>query len=242
MCICSPTILNYEVALLTRIRPTTLGFIAALPAIACSAGEPQVAYADSLPTNSVAAVASSAVTAPAIRLTLSPTGNAVRYRVREQLMHHDLPNDAVGETKTLAGALEIDSAGKVIQQSSKFTADAATFVSDQSRRDGYVRKRLLDSDQYPSIVFVPTEIRGVKLPLPVSGTVPFDMTANLTVRGVTRPTNWKGTATFEDGRVTGSAATAFTFSDIQLDQPRVPVLLSVADTIRLEMDFDLARK
>ena len=31
-------------------------------------------------------------------------------------------------------------------------------------------------------------------------------------------------------------------SDIQLDQPKVPVLLSVADTIRLEMDFDLSRQ
>lgn len=228
--------------MLTRIRPTTLGLLAVIPAIACSSGEPQTAYADSLPAKSAATVESSVVTAPAIRLALSPTGNTVRYRVREQLMHHDLPNDAVGETKTIAGSLEIDSTGKVIPQSSKFTADASTFVSDQSRRDGYVRKRLLDSDQYPDIVFVPTEIRGVKLPLPTTGTVPFDMTANLTVRGVTRPTDWKGTAKFENGRVTGSAATAFTFSDIQLDQPRVPVLLSVADTIRLEMDFDLVRK
>jgi hypothetical protein len=42
--------------------------------------------------------------------------------------------------------------------------------------------------------------------------------------------------------VTGSAATAFTFNDIQMEQPRVPVLLSVADTIRLEIDFDLIRQ
>lgn len=225
---------------MNRIRPSGLVLIAAIPAVACSRVEPEKAYADSLPVKTVAET--SATTAPALRLTLSPTGNVVRYRVREQLMHHDLPNDAVGETKSIAGSLEIDSTGKVIAQSSRFTADAATFVSDQNRRDGYVRKRLLDSDQYPSIVFVPTEIRGVKLPLPASGTVPFDMTANLTVRGVTRPTNWKGTAKFENGKVTGSAATAFTFSDIQLDQPKVPVLLSVADTIRLEMDFDLSRQ
>jgi len=224
----------------TRLHLATLGLIATIPAIACSRIEPQKAYADSLPAKTTAVETSAA--APAVRLALTPTGNVVRYRVREQLMHHDLPNDAVGETKAVTGSLEIDSAGKVIAQSSKFAADAATFVSDQNRRDGYVRGRLLDSNQYPSIVLVPTEIRGVKMPLPTSGTVPFDMTANLTVRGVTRPTNWKGTAKFQDGRVTGSAATAFTFDDIQLQQPRVPVLLSVADTIRLEMDFDLTQK
>jgi polyisoprenoid-binding protein YceI len=224
------------------MRILTAGLLLAFPALACSRAEPDKAYASSLPANSAAAAGNSAATAPAVRLALSPTGNAVRYRVREQLMHHDLPNDAVGETKAISGALEIDSTGRVIAQSSKFSADAGTFVSDQSRRDGYVRGRLLEADKYPSVILVPTAIRGVSMPLPKSGTLPFDMTADLTVHGVTRPTNWKGTAKFENGRVTGSAATAFTFSDIQLQQPRVRVLLSVADTIRLEMDFDLVQQ
>ena len=39
--------------------------------------------------------------------------------------------------------------------------------------------------------------------------------------------------------VVGTAATAFTFKDFGLEQPRVPVVLSVADTIRLEYDFRL---
>ena len=45
-----------------------------------------------------------------------------------------------------------------------------------------------------------------------------------------------------DGTVGGSASTAFTFDDMQLEQPRVPVLLSVADTIKLEIDFNLVRQ
>jgi polyisoprenoid-binding protein YceI len=157
-------------------------------------------------------------------------------------MGHDLPNDAVGETKSLTGAIEFDTKGKVIPQSSKFVLDAGTFVSDKDRRDGFVRGRLLEADAYPSIVLVPTDVRGVSLPLPTSGTLPIEMTGNLTVHGVTRPTVWKGSAKFQDGRVTGSAATTFTFDDIQMEQPRVPVLLSVADTIRLEIDFDLIRQ
>jgi hypothetical protein len=68
------------------------------------------------------------------------------------------------------------------------------------------------------------------------------MTADLTVRDVTRPTIWKGTAQFANGRITGSATTSFTFADIQMEQPRVPVLLSVADTIRLEIDFNLVQQ
>jgi polyisoprenoid-binding protein YceI len=176
----------------------------------------------------------------ALRLVLAPTGNVARYRVRERLVGHDLPNDAVGETKSLAGTIAFDAAGKVIRAASKFTVDAGSFVSDKDRRDGFVRGRILYADQYPSVTLVPTDVRGVSLPLPKSGTVPIEMTADLTVRGVTRPTIWKGTAQFTNGGVAGSAATAFTFSDVQLEQPRVPVLLSVADTIRLELNFNLA--
>ena len=229
-----------------RIRAAvSLAFIVTAIAIACSPGDAETAFADSLTPRAPAAQASStteAAQSAALRLVLAPTGNTARYRVRERLVGADLPNDAIGETKALTGAIAFDANGKVIAQSSKFTVDAGTFVSDKDRRDGYVRRRLLDATQYPSVVLVPTGVSGIALPLPTSGTRPFEMTADLTVRGVTRPTTWKGSAQFQNGQVTGSAATAFTFDDIKMEQPRVPVLLSVADTIRLEIDFNLVRQ
>ena len=220
--------------------------LAALAISACSRGEPETAFASSRTVRNTAAVqdSPSAVSAQsaALRFALAPTGNAARYRVRERLVGHDFPNDAIGETKSLTGAISFDSNGKVIRQASKFSVDAGSFVSDKDRRDGFVRGRLLEADQYPTIVLIPTDVRGVTLPLPTSGTRPIEMTADLTVRGVTRPTIWKGTAQFESGRIVGSAATAFTFDDIQIEQPRVPVLLSVADTIRLEINFNLIQQ
>lgn len=233
-----------------------LAFIVTLLALACSRGDGGTAFADSLTPGDEPATQASSSAEPAaqasssaepaqgaaLRLVLAPTGNAARYRVRERLASLDLPSDAIGETKALTGAIAFDSSGKVIAQSSKFVVDAGTFVSDKDRRDGYVRRRSLDATRYPSIALVPTAVRGIALPLPTSGTRPFEMTGDLTVRGVTRPTTWKGSAQFQDGRVTGSAATAFTFDDIQMEQPRVPVVLSVADTIRLEIDFNLVRQ
>ncbi|HXL85563.1 MAG TPA: YceI family protein, partial [Gemmatimonadaceae bacterium] len=130
--------------------------IAVVPVLVCSRGEPQTAFAGSVrPTKVSSVVTANFNIAATLRLVLSPTGSAARYRVRERLMGHDLPNDAVGETKALTGAIEFDSNGKVISQSSKFVVDAGTFVSDKDRRDGYVRGRLLEADQYPSIVLVP---------------------------------------------------------------------------------------
>ena len=218
--------------------------LVAVPIFAWSRGEPETAYASSRVNAKVAGQNAALPTAKgtALRLVLASTGNAARYRVRERLVGHDFPNDAVGETKSLTGAISFDSKGKVIRDASKFTVDASTFVSDQNRRDGFVRGRLLEADDYPMITLVPTEVRGVSLPLPTTGSSPIEMTADLVVRGVTRPTSWKGTAQFKDGRVEGSASTAFTFDDIQMEQPRVPVLLSVADTIRLEINFNFVRE
>jgi hypothetical protein len=45
------------------------------------------------------------------------------------------------------------------------------------------------------------------------------------------------TARSDGPAVVGTATTAFTFKDFNLDQPKVPIVLSVADTLKLEYDF-----
>src|SRR5947207_11834917 len=137
----------------TSGRTTFGAAVAAVAAVlaiaACSRGEPQTAFASSRTSNGAAVVqdkASAPVKGEALRLTLAPSGNEARYRVRERLVGHDLPNDAIGETKSLSGAIVFDSSGNVIRAVSKFTVDARTFVSDKDRRDGFVRWRLLCAD------------------------------------------------------------------------------------------------
>jgi len=212
---------------------------------ACTSGDSDTAYAKAFTSAVGQGTAEAKTSGPskaALRLVLAPTGTTARYRVREQLMGHDFPNDAVGETKSLTGAIGFDADGKVVRDESRFTVDASTFVSDQNRRDGYVRGRLLESDDYPTITFVPSEVRRVKLPMPNSGTAQIHILGDLTVHGVTRPTTWNGTVQFNNAGLTGSASTSFTFEDIQLDQPWVPVLLSVADSIKLEIDVNMVRQ
>jgi polyisoprenoid-binding protein YceI len=177
-----------------------------------------------------------------LRFAVAATGNEARYRVREQLMGHDLPNDAVGKTPGVIGTIAIASNDTLFDTlASKLTIDVQKLQSDQARRDGYVQRRLLQTDQYPTVVLVPTVIHGLPSPPPTSGSATFHVRGNLTVKGVTHPTDWTVTATFDKGELTGSASTAFTFGDFDLTQPRVPVLLSVSDTIRLEYDFHLVK-
>ena len=178
----------------------------------------------------------------ATRFVVAPAGNEVRYRVREQLAGFDFPNDAVGKTTTISGQIVVHDDGRPVRDASRFVVDAATFVSDRDRRDNYVRGRTLIAEEHPTIVLVPTETRGLAIPASGSGSDTFELIGELTVRGVTRPTTWSATAQFRDGRVSGSASTRFAFTDFQMEKPRVRSVLSVADTIALEYDFNLVRE
>jgi polyisoprenoid-binding protein YceI len=184
-----------------------------------------------------------AAPAPAVaRYVVAPSGNEARYRVREQLLHHDLPNDAIGKTSAISGGITIAADGAIDTAASRITIDVTSLKSDQERRDGYIQHRTLETEQYPTVVFVPRSVSGAKVPLPASGDQSFDVAGLLTVHGVTRPTVWHVKAKSSGNDVTGSGWTQFTFSDISLAQPHLPVLLSVADTIKLEYDFHLVRQ
>ncbi len=171
---------------------------------------------------------------------VAPTGNEARYRVREQLVGLDLPNDAVGATKDVTGRIVVGRDGKIVRDSSRIVVGVTSLKSDKTRRDGYVQKNTLETAKYPQVALVPTMFDGLTEPIPPGTTKTFSVIGDLTVHGVTHPTTWHVTAHADGSDVVGSAATIFTFKDFGLDQPRVPVLLSVADSIKLEYDFRLS--
>lgn len=174
-------------------------------------------------------------------LVMSDTGNHARYRVREQLVGVDFPNDAVGKTDALTGMILVGTDGKVSPQS-RFVIDVRTLKSDKDRRDSYVQSRLLETAKYPSVTLAITGLNGLHLPLGPSGAVNFTLRGDLTVKGVTKPTTWNVQANIHGKDVDGAASTAFTFADFGMTKPHVSIVLSVEDTIKLEYDFRMIRK
>ena len=175
-----------------------------------------------------------------VRYGIVAEGTEVRYRVREQLVGLSFPNDAVGATGAVEGSITFDPQGRVLPDS-RVTVDLRTLRSDEARRDNYVRRNTLETDRFPTVTFVPTEARRLAFPLPQTGSVPIELVGDLTVRDVTRRVTWEGTATFDGPRVTVRARTAFRFGDFGLRVPRVSVVLSVEDDIKLEADLSLRR-
>ena len=186
--------------------------------------------------------ATTPATAPAadtLILVAADEGNVARYRVREQLARLDFPNDAVGETRNVSGSLMVTSDGQVLREGSRFVIRLAELESDQDRRDNFLRRNTLNTEEYPDAVFVPTGTRGLDFPL-AEGAVRFELLGEMTIRDVTRPVTWEVDAeVLAGGAMLGRAETRFTFGEMGLTIPSVGSVLSIRDDIRLEYDFRL---
>ncbi len=164
-------------------------------------------------------------------------GTIARYKVEEVLARTGSWT-ATGETTEVAGQLAFDADGALIPAESRVIVQAGTLATDSDRRDRYVRERTLNASQYPEIVFSPTAIDGLPAPLTAAqGSIDFTITGDLTIRDQTRPVTWSATADFAAATISGAASVEFTFADFAMDKPSVPIVLSVEDTIRLEIDF-----
>jgi polyisoprenoid-binding protein YceI len=192
------------------------------------------------PVSSAGTVAKSTQAKAPMRFVLAPEGNEARFRVREQLAGFDLPNDAVGKTAKIDGAMVLAADGKILKDSSRFTVDLTTLTSDQSRRDGFIKRNTIQTDSFPNAVFVPTSAQGLPATLPATGDLAFSLTGDLTIHGVTKPATWQVKAKrIAGGAVTGTATTEFKFGDFNMTIPKVARVLSVDDRIVLEYDFNL---
>ena len=105
-----------------------------------------------------------------------------------------------------------------------------------------MRRNTLQTSQYPTATFVVKSIQGLPWPLPTSGEVTVQMVGDFTVKDQTREVTWETVIQAGASESTGSAKTQITFEQFALEKPRVAIVLSVVDEIRLEIDFTVVRE
>jgi len=178
-------------------------------------------------------------TARGVRLEIQ-SGSKAEYRVREQLARLNFPNDAVGATESITGALVVRTDG-TFTGDSKLTVDLRTLRTDEPKRDGFVRENTLETNRYPLAEFVPRRYTGLPTPLPTSGGATFKLIGDFTLHGVTAEQTWDAAATFAGDAINAKATTQFNFAKYKITIPRVFGLLSVEDGIRLELNVRMRR-
>lgn len=174
-----------------------------------------------------------------VKLVIVPQKSEARYRVREQLASLSLPSDAIGKTSAITGAIVGKTDGTIDASQSKFVVDLSTLQSDRSQRDNFLRRTVLQTDQYQYATFVPTQATGLPSSFPSSGQSAFKLVGDLTIRNVTKPVTWDVTCQGQSTEGLCHASTSFKFEYFDLTQPHVSIVLSIVDNITLELDADL---
>ncbi len=218
------------------VAPTTAPPPTAVPAMPTTAPAPTTVP---VPTAAPIAPTTAPPAASAGLVFTLGEDSVARYKVEETLARQGFVV-ATGETGDVSGRIVFDADGGIVAEESAIAMKAATLVTDSDRRDRYVRERTLQTAQYPEIVFRPTSVDGLPTPLTdAQGTIDFTISGDLTIIDQTRPITWNASADFGAGgaEITGLASTEFTFEDFAMDKPSVAIVLSVEDTIRLEIEF-----
>lgn len=143
-------------------------------------------------------------------------GTEVGYRVREILF--GVPTDGVGRTTAVTGSLTL--AGTVATAAT-FEVDMATVESDDPRRDGQFRGRIMNVAEHPTATFT--------LSAPIDfGAIPADgeqitttASGELTLKGTTLPVTFEITAQRSGDRIGVLGAIPVVFADYGIDNPSI---------------------
>jgi polyisoprenoid-binding protein YceI len=216
--------------------PAATSAPAAAAATDTPATEAAPATAEAAPTAAEPTAAANAAPASAMIAQIISAESEARFIIDEVL--NNAPKTVIGATKQVAGEIAVDAQNLANTRIGVIQVNARDLATDSSFRDRAIKNRILNTDQFEFITFTPTQIIG----LPESGAVgqeyAFQITGDLTIRDVTKPVTFevKASAPSAD-RFAGTAQTTIRYADFNIAIPQVPQVASVAEEVRLEIDF-----
>ena len=147
------------------------------------------------------------------------------YRVEEELARIGATT-AVGRSTVLTGSLVFDGAAitEVVIE-----VDLTALTSDDSRRDGALRRQALETNTYPATTFTLTQ------PIPIDAvpgegeTLSVTATGDLTLHGVTREVQIPMEGQLVGDRVAVVGSLEIVFADYDMDTPSAFIVLAIDD-------------
>lgn len=209
--------------------------VATFAGLALTAGSlmPTVAQ-EASPTAASCNVEQAVADAPVV-YTLVSEESQVSYTAMEELASIGA-NEVVGTTNAVIGSVLLDEDGTPLP-CSNFAVDMRTLVTDENRRDNYLRENTLESDTFPFATFVVATVDGLSGPLEDGATVTAQLTGDLTLHGVTKTVSWDAEITRDGDSLTGSASYTFLIADFEMEKPIVGPVVSIEDEVTLSIDL-----
>lgn len=185
-----------------------------------------------------AAPATDASAANPITFRFTNGGAEARFLIDEVLMGQN--KTVVGVTSRVEGELTVDPGNPPAVQVSTIRIDASDFTTDDSRRTNRVRNDILKSSQeaYRYITFTPTSVTGLPATAAPGDSLAFQVTGDLKILDTTVPVTFDMSVTVVDeATLQGSGRATIRYADFGIRIPQVPMVASVADDVKLEIDF-----
>ena len=188
------------------------------------------------PTAVSAASGATTQAADSVVFQIVPEESKARFIIDEVLDNQ--PKTVVGTTDQVAGEIALDPQDPTQTRVGTIQVNARTLTTDSDFRNRAIKNQILQTDQYEFITFTPTAITG----LPQSGAVgepyTFQIAGDLTIGDVTRPVTFDvTTSAATETRLEGTATTTIAYADYGISIPQVRQVASVAEQVRLELDF-----
>ena len=141
-------------------------------------------------------------------------GTEVGYRVDEVINGVDIT--ANGRTTEVTGSITISGTSA---SAGEFVVDMASITSDESRRDGQFRGRIMATDQFPTATFTLTAPIDFGQVPDADTTITATATGDLTLRGTTRSVTFEVQATFRNDRIGILGQIPVVFADYGIPNP-----------------------
>ncbi len=210
------------------VAPTATTEVAAVPAT-----EPA-------PTATTAAeaadIAPNADNASPLIFEIVPAESQARFIINEVL--NGAPKTVVGTTSQVAGQLAVDPANPTAARVGTIQVNARDLTTDNEFRNRAIKNRILETDAYELVTFVPTAINGLPEQVTLGEEMTFQIVGDLTIRNVTRPVTFDVTLVpVNDTRLEGKATTTLAYADFEIAIPAARAVSAVEDTVTLQLDF-----
>ena len=147
---------------------------------------------------------------------ITTEGSEVGYRVSEVLFGID--TEGVGRTEDVTGSVTLID---TTMTEAEFTVDVASMKSDDGRRDGQFRGRIMETQTFPTASFTLTSPIDLGVTATEGATLDTTISGKLTMHGVTNPVSFEIVAKIEGNRLGVIGTIPITFIDYDIVDPSI---------------------
>lgn len=173
---------------------------------------------------------------------LAPDQTTASFTINEVLLGQ--PNTVVGTTHDVQGSFSLDLGDPEGAQFGAVEINADSFVTDDNRRNGAIRRFILQTNDpgNAKVTFLPTSVDGLPSSADVGTAYDVSVTGDLTLHGITQSVTFQGQVTAASvDEIQGSLSASVPRSDFNLNIPSVPSVADVQETVLLKLDFVATR-